>query len=82
MEILAKIFTVVQLISSVALIALVMSQTTKSEGLSGTIGGKMASSFRGKPGFDDKMSYWTKLAAILFGVCSMVVYIFTARAGL
>lgn len=81
MEILAKIFTGIQLVSAIALIGLVMSQTTKSEGLSGTIGGKMASSFRGKPGLDDKMSYWTKLAAIVFGVCSMMVYIFTAKAG-
>ncbi|MHB1458007.1 MAG: preprotein translocase subunit SecG [Armatimonadota bacterium] len=81
MEILSKFFSVIQLISAVALIVLVMSQTTKSEGLSGTIGGKMASSFRGKPGLDDKMSYWTKLSAILFGVCSMIVYLFTAKAG-
>lgn len=81
MEILAKFFSIIQLISAIALIGLVMSQTTKSEGLSGTIGGKMASSFRGKPGFDDKMSYWTKLSAILFAVCSMIVYLFTAKAG-
>lgn len=82
MEFLGKLFMVLQLISSIVLIGLVMSQTTKSEGLSGTIGGKTASSFRGKPGIDDKMSYYTKIAAIAFGISSVLVYIFTAKVGL
>lgn len=81
MEILAKFFTGIQIISAIALIGLVMSQTTKSEGLSGTIGGKSASSFRGKPGLDDKMSYWTKLSAVIWAVSCIIVYLFAAKAG-
>ena len=57
-----------------ALIALVMLQTTKSEGLTGTIGGKMSSSFRGKPGVDEKLSLFTKYAAIFFMVLTALVY--------
>jgi preprotein translocase subunit SecG len=78
--ILGKIFIGIQLLSALALIVLVMTQTTKSEGLSGTIGGKSASSFKGKPGIDDKMSYYTKIVAIVFAVCSIIVYILTAKA--
>jgi protein translocase SecG subunit len=68
------ILTVFQLLSAAALIILVMSQTTKSEGLSGTIGGKMTSSFRGKPGADEKLSLFTKYAAISFMVLTALVY--------
>ncbi len=63
-----------QFLSAVALIVLVMSQTTKSEGLSGTIGGKMSSSFRGRPGIDEKLSLFTKYAAISFMVLTALVY--------
>lgn len=68
------ILIVFQFLSAVALIVLVMSQTTKSEGLSGTIGGKMSSSFRGRPGIDEKLSLFTKYAAISFMVLTALVY--------
>lgn len=51
-----------------------MLQTTKSEGLTGTIGGKMSSSFRGKPGADEKLSLFTKYSAISFMVLTALVY--------
>jgi protein translocase SecG subunit len=55
-----------------------MSQSTKSEGLSGTIGGKAESAFQGKPGLDDKLEELTKWAAIAFMVMSAIVaYIFS-----
>ncbi len=66
-------FMVLQLISALALIAIVMSQATKSEGLSGTIGGKAESAFQGKPGFEDRLSEITKWAAIFFMVTSAIV---------
>ncbi len=75
------IFTLLQLLSAVALITLVMSQTTKSEGLTGTIGGKMSSSFRGKPGMDEKLSLFTRYAAISFMVLTALVYYLYAHAG-
>ena len=75
------ILTVFQLLSAASLIALVMSQTTKSEGLTGTIGGKMSSSFRGKPGMDDKLSLFTKYSAISFMVLTAAVYYLHVKFG-
>ena len=66
-------FIALQLISALALIGIVMSQATKSEGLSGTIGGKSESAFQGKPGFDDRLAEITKWAAIFFMVTSAIV---------
>ena len=74
MDFFRTVLTVVWMLSAVGLIVLVMSQTTKSEGLSGTIGGKTSSSFRGKPGIDDKLSDLTKWCAIAFMVASALVY--------
>ena len=79
MYILITIISIVQTISALGLIVLVMSQTTKSEGLSGTIGGKMTSSFRGKPGMDDKLADMTKYSAILFMVLSLLLYIIKSK---
>lgn len=66
-------FSVLQLVSALALIGIVMSQATKSEGLSGTIGGKSESAFQGKPGLEDKLAEITKWAAIFFMVTSAIV---------
>ncbi len=67
------VFITLQLISALVLIGIIMSQATKSEGLSGTIGGKSESAFQGKPGFEDKLSEITKWAAITFMVISAIV---------
>jgi len=70
-------FIVLQMISAVALIAIVMSQSTKSEGLTGTIGGKAESAFQGKPGIEERLGEITKWAAISFMVLSAIVtYVF------
>lgn len=69
----------IQLLSALILIALVMSQTTKSEGLTGTIGGKMSSSFRGKPGVDEKLAGLTRWSAIAFMVTSLLVYVISSK---
>lgn len=71
-------FVILQVLSAVALIAIVMSQATKSEGLTGTIGGKAESAFQGKPGLDQRLQEITKWAAISFMVVSAIVsYIVT-----
>ncbi|MDO8682190.1 MAG: preprotein translocase subunit SecG [Armatimonadota bacterium] len=75
-----NILIFINIATSLILIAIVMSQTTKSEGLSGTIGGKAQSSFRGKPGMDDKLNLWTKYAAVGWMVTSLIVaYVHMAR---
>jgi protein translocase SecG subunit len=67
------LFVFLQMLSAIALIAIVMSQATKSEGISGTIGGKSESAFQGKPGLEDKLAEITKWAAITFMVVSALV---------
>lgn len=64
MDLLKTLFFAITILTSIVLIAVVMSQTTKSEGLSGTIGGKAQSAFRGKPGLEDKLNLYTKYAAV------------------
>ena len=64
---------VLQIVSALALSGIVMSQATKSEGLSGPIGGKAESAFQGKPGFEEKLSEITKWAAVFFIVTSALV---------
>ena len=72
---------VVQILSALVLIGLVMSQTTKSEGLTGTIGGKASSTFRGKPGIDDKLSALTRWCAVAFIVTSLLVWVVRTKTG-
>jgi protein translocase SecG subunit len=68
------LFVALQALSAVVLIGLVMSQATKSEGLSGTIGGKTESSvFQGKPGIEERLSEITKWSAIAFLVMSALL---------
>ena len=70
-------FVALQMLSAVALIAIVMSQATKSEGLTGTIGGKSESAFQGKPGIEERLGEITKWSAITFMVMSAIVaYLF------
>ncbi len=69
------ILLVLQGIVSLALIGLVMSQTTKNEGLTGTIGGNISANFKGKPGFEEHLQMYTRNIAIAFGVISILVAI-------
>ena len=48
MEVLKTLIMALQILVCLGLLAIVMSQSTKSEGLTGTIGGKSESVFRGK----------------------------------
>lgn len=81
MNVITGILLAVQILSALVLIGLVMSQTTKSEGLTGTIGGKMTSAFRGKPGIDEKLANLTKWSAIVFMASSAAVYLVRAKLG-
>jgi len=64
---------ILQVASAIGLIAVVAMQQTKSEGLGGTIGGKVTSSFKGKPGFEDRLNDLTKYLGIGFFVLSILV---------
>lgn len=63
-----------QILSAVVLIFLVAIQTTKREaGISGTIGGKVTTPFKLKPGYEEWLDKLTMWAAIIFFSLSIVV---------
>ncbi len=73
MNIISILLSIVQVLLALGLIFIVSIQTTKSEGLSGTIGGQVTSSFKGKPGFEERLNDITKYLGIGFFVVSVLV---------
>jgi protein translocase SecG subunit len=67
------ILLVLQALISIALVLLVMSQTTKNEGLTGTIGGNVSANFKGKPGFEERLQNYTRYVAIAWFVVSILI---------
>lgn len=67
------ILLVLQALISIALIGLVMSQTTKNEGLTGTIGGNVSANFKGKPGFEERLQNYTRYMGIAWFAVSILV---------
>ena len=63
----------VYLLVCVGLIAAVLSQTSKNEGLSGMLGGNPQSVFRGKKSMEERLSAVTNYLAVSFLVLSMVI---------
>src|ERR1700734_452517 len=61
------------IVCAVALIALLAVQTTKQEGLSGTIGGRVDSTYRGRLGFEGQIARVTGAVAITFVVIATLV---------
>jgi protein translocase SecG subunit len=63
---LAGIFVIL----AVVLVVLLAFQTTKQEGLSGTIGGRVESAYRPRLGFDQqlaRLTSWVAIAFVFFG---------------
>lgn len=64
-------FAALFLILAVSLVLLLAFQTTKQEGLSGTIGGRVESAYRPRLGFDQQLARLTSYVAlgmVFFGV--------------
>lgn len=61
------------LISSLALIFLLAVQTTKQEGLTGSIGGRVESAYRGRLGGEELLKVWTGRVAVAFVVTGFVL---------
>lgn len=66
-------FAAIFIISAVLLIVLLAAQTTKQEGLSGTIGGKVESAYKGRIGFDGQLQRFTTAVAITFVLFATLV---------
>lgn len=64
--VLETLLMIIQFISSVGLIACILMQTSKSEGLSGTLGGHRESVFRGRKGAEDILDRVTTFFAVSF----------------
>ena len=61
------------MIASVALIVLLALQTTKQEGLTGSIGGRVESAYRGRLGADEQLKRITGVVAVVFVVTAFVL---------
>lgn len=62
-------------ICAVLLIALLAVQTTKQEGLSGTIGGRVESAYRGRIGAEEQLKRLTAWVAIGFAATGFILTI-------
>ena len=61
------------ILGAIALIILLALQTTKQEGLSGTVGGAVQSAYRGRPGAEETLKRATGFAAVLFVVMGTIL---------
>jgi preprotein translocase subunit SecG len=61
------------IVAAFALIGLLAVQTTKQEGLTGTIGGRVDSTYRGRLGFEGQIARVTSAIAITFVVIATLV---------
>lgn len=59
--------------SAILLIVLLAIQTTKQEGLSGTIGGKVESAYKGRVGIDKQLQRFTTGVAVTFVLFATLV---------
>jgi len=66
-------FAGVFVVSAVLLIVLLAIQTTKQEGLSGTIGGRVESAYKGRVGMDKQLQRFTAAVAITFVLFATLV---------
>ena len=62
-----------QVLLAVGMIFIVAIQQTKNEGLGGTIGGRPTTSFKGKPGFEERLNDITRYLGIAFFTVSILV---------
>lgn len=67
------LLTGIYIVVSVALIGVILSRTTKDEGLSGSMMGPSETIFRGKKSVEDKIDIVTNLLAVAFLILSLVV---------
>lgn len=70
------LFLAVYFLVCAGLVVLVLVQTSKSEGLSGTLGGATQSIFRGKRSFEEKLNQITAYVATAFIVGSILISLF------
>ncbi|HLW37457.1 MAG TPA: preprotein translocase subunit SecG [Candidatus Eremiobacteraceae bacterium] len=75
--ILVEIIQWLFILSAFGLVALMSVQTTKNEGLSGSIGGRAEASYRGRLGFDQQLTRLTGGVAVAFVFLAILYFIAT-----
>jgi protein translocase SecG subunit len=78
--VLSNFLLVIVYASSIALIGLVAAQTTKSEGLSGAIGGHAQSNTKYLPGSEESLQRWTTYIASIWMFCCLLWFLLSSRA--
>jgi protein translocase SecG subunit len=73
MGVLAIILTVILFLLSAMLIFVVSAQTPKNEGFGGGVTNTPGGNFRGKAGFDDVLSNYTRIIAIAWIATALLV---------
>ena len=61
------------ILAALLLIFLLAIQTTKQEGLTGSIGGRVESAYRGRLGAEEQLKRWTGVVAVVFVVSAFVL---------
>jgi protein translocase SecG subunit len=72
MVILYNILLGLEALASIALVILMVTQTSKNEGF-GTIGVQTPTNFKGKPGFEERLQMYTRNMAIGWFVLGFLV---------
>ena len=75
MEVVKIVVTVIQVIFSLVLIAVIMFQSGKESGLSGALTGKSDTYLSKIGGLDKKLASVTKWIALVWGVLTLVICI-------
>ena len=81
MNIVLSILTVVLLLLSVGLILIVTAQTPKNEGFGGGVANTPSSNFRGKAGYDEMLSLYTRNMVIGWMGTALLLYILHEVSG-
>jgi len=80
MEWLLYVVRFFQFLISLGLIALVISQTHKAEGLGTAVGGaSQGGSFRGRAGHEELLNKYTAWTAVAFMVISLISFVLAER---
>lgn len=82
MSIVIGILTGVLLLLSVSLIIVVTLQNPKNEGLGGGVANTPSSNFRGKAGYDEMLSVYTRNIVIAWMSTALLLYILHETAGI
>jgi preprotein translocase subunit SecG len=61
------------IVAAIGLVFLLAIQTTKQEGLSGSIGGRVESAYRGRLGAEEQLKRITGVVAVVFVVTAFIL---------